>query len=153
LKVKQNSFKNKKLKIMQATVKLYQVFCGLFADESIYPPYAQISNDYQPSLEKANQIYESVKAEHFNKYDVFNAANKGHKTYMKSIEVVEMPQKLYDEILNTRCEVGETTQRYLNKMVFADGVKHLEAINEELFDLDVISDNLEIVNQRQFEEA
>lgn len=109
---------------MKKNIKLYQVFCGLFADDSTFPPYANINNDWQPSKKKAIEIYDSITGNSFNQKEVIEARGLGHKTYNRCITVCEMTLSLYNRALEVDARakkpIGEPT---LNHYVWTDGVK------------------------------
>jgi len=127
------------------TIKLYQVNCNLlFNNEEEIPDFTPKNNDlfiFQPSLEKALEIYESINPSQFDKKEVLTAKVKGFgNTYTKYILVVEMPLKLYNfchfEDNGEQC-TEEKTIEYLNDAVWDEKVNwKLPNIKDVIFDID-----------------
>ena len=127
------------------TIKLYQVNCNLLFnnDEEIsdFAPNKKGLFQFQPSLKKALDIYNSICSEDFDKKEVLRAKIKGFgSTYTKYILYVEMPLKLYVKCLfedDGTQATEEKTIEYLNDMVWHEKVNwKLPNIQDVDFDID-----------------
>jgi hypothetical protein len=126
------------------TIKLYQVNCNLLFnnDEEIvdFAPNFENSFTFQPSLQKAIEIYDGINKSDFDKKTIMKAKLKGFgSTYTKYILVVEMPLKLYKECGfedNNELCTPEQFNIYLNEMVWHESVNwKLPNIKDCVFDI------------------
>lgn len=111
-------------------IKLYQVNCNLlFNNEEEIPDFAPNKEglfQFQPSLNKALEVYNSICPEDFDKKEVLRAIINGFgSTYTKYILYVEMPLKLYNKCFfedDGTQATEEKTLEYLNEMVWHEKV-------------------------------
>lgn len=87
----------KNTKSKESKIKLYSVVCGLWAMDSVFPPYPQMDMSYQPSYKKALEIYNAINGKSFVRKEVLLARLNGNETYVRFIQVVEMPKALYEK--------------------------------------------------------
>lgn len=139
----------------EKTIKFYQVSCGLYALDSLFPPFANVSGDFIQDLDKAIELYESISVDSFCKAEVLEAKREGLKTYNKTIVCAEMPISIYEDW----CLVDdfgkklspEQTQERINDCVWHHSVKFLNNVKDQLFEIKGVK-KLSIVNLRDFVE-
>ena len=140
------------------TIKLYQVNCTLlFNNEEEIVDFAPKNDNlfyFQPSLEKAVEIYEGITPCQFSKKEVLKAKYRGFgNTYNKYILVVEMPLKLYKSCFiedNGEKATKKQASIYVNEMVWHESVNwQLPNLLETVFDIEWIG--LEFKNFRPYE--
>lgn len=140
------------MKTTEKTMLLYSVSCGLYEEDSLYPPYPNISDDYIEDLNKAIEIYNSITADSFDKKEVDDANNAGYSTYNKCILCVEMPVSIYEDWClvddNGLPLSKEQTQERVNDCVWHESVKFLDNIKDEVFEIK----NGKIANLRNWTE-
>lgn len=139
------------------TIKLYQVNCTLLFnnEEEIvdFAPNFENSFTFQPSLEKAVEIYENINPSQFDKKDILRAKYKGFgNTYTKYILVVEMPLELYNSCMfednGEKC-TEEKRLEYINEMVWHEDVNwKFDNLLGVIFDIDWLK--MEFENLRNF---
>ena len=64
-----------------------KVSCGLYAEDSLFPPFANVSGDYVTDLNLALETYNSITAQSFDKKEVLLARLKVIKLITKQFFV------------------------------------------------------------------
>lgn len=130
------------------TIKLYQVNCNLlFNNDEEIPDFTfNIENTciFQPSLEKAIEIYDGITHDKFDKKEILKAKYRGFgNTYTKYILVIEMPLKLYRKCFledNGELCTPEKNIEYINEMVWHNKVNwNFENLKDIVFEIDWIT--------------
>jgi hypothetical protein len=135
----------------EKTIKFYQVSCGLYACDSLFPPFANVSGDFIQDLDKAMELYDSISVKSFKRKEVVLAALSGFKTYNKTIIVAEMPESIYEDYCKTdafgrEIKDAETIQSLVNDFIWHEKVKFQDNLKDDLFEIE----NNKIVNVRPF---
>lgn len=140
----------------ERTIKLYSVSCGLYAQDSLFVPFANVSGDYVTDLNLALETYNSITAQSFDKKEVLLARMKGYKTFNKTIVCAEMPISIYEDfcLRNDDQELlsKEDAQERTNECVWHQSVKFLDNIKDEVFDIEGGISSLHITNLRKWTE-
>lgn len=140
----------------EKTIKLYSVSSGLYADDSLFPPFANVSGDYVTDLNIAMETHNSITAQSFDKKEVLIARMQGYKTYNKTILCAEMPISIYEDL----CLLGdehepiskEEAQERTNEYVWHQSVRFLDNIKDEVFEIEGGISSLSITNVRKWTE-
>ena len=146
---------NKKMK-KEKTITLYAVSCGLYAEDSLFPPFSNVSGDYVTDLNLALETYNSITAQSFDKKEVLLARMKGYKTYNKTVLCAEMPISIYEDLCirddDQELLSKEEAQERTNEYVWHQSVKFLDNIKDEVFEIEGGISSLHITNVRKWTE-
>ena len=140
----------------EKTIKLYAVSCGLYAEDSLFPPFSNISGDYVTDLNLALETYNSITAQSFDKKEVLLARMKGYKTYNQTVLCAEMPISIYEDLCirddDQELLSKEEAQERTNEYVWHQSVKFLDNIKDEVFEIEGGISSLHITNVRKWTE-
>ena len=140
----------------EKTIKLYSVSSGLYVKDSLFPPFANVSQDYITNLNLVLETYESITAQSFDKREVLVERLQGYKTYNKTILCAEMPISIYEDLCFRDDEQEllskEEAQERTNEYVWHQSVKFLDNIKDELFEIEGGISSFHITNVRKWTE-
>lgn len=138
----------------EQSIKLYSLSCGLYVNDSLFAPFANVSANYITDLNLVLKEYESINVESFDRNDVLYARLRGHKTFNKTILCVEMPISIYEDLClkddNGDYLTKDEAQYRTNEYVWHESAKFLDNIKDELFEIDGKISSLEIRNTRSW---
>jgi hypothetical protein len=127
----------------EKTIELYHVTCGLYAQKSLFSPFANNTGDFLVSKEKAYEIYNGINGDSFDKKEILLQRAKGHTTYNKTMIVVKMPISIYEDFCLTfdgEPVSEEEQQEHINNMAWDESCEFGDAIEDELFEIEPFKD-------------
>ena len=140
----------------EKTIKLYSVSCGLYAEDSLFEPFANVSCDYVTDLNLALKTYNSITAQSFDKKEVLIARMKGYRTFNNTLLCAEMPISIYEDLClrddDQELLCKEDAQERTNEYIWHQSVKFLDSIKDDVFEIEGGISSLYITNVRKWTE-